>query len=146
WVGRALLGDFGHSYFFKERVASLIARRMPVTITLGLVGLSLALLISIPLGIVAALRENTWLDRAVTMFTMIGQAVPSTGILMNNGVLWFDPLAGPTRSRPASGRSPICCQLLCVTAASHGSQPVHRAAGASWQGCCSCYRSSPISA
>src|SRR5262249_51380063 len=62
---------------FKERVASLIARRMPVTITLGLVGLSLALLISIPLGIVAALRENTWLDRAVTMFTMIGQAVPS---------------------------------------------------------------------
>jgi len=77
WVGRALLGDFGHSYFFKERVASLIARRMPVTITLGLVGLSLALLISIPLGIVAALRENTWLDRAVTMFTMIGQAVPS---------------------------------------------------------------------
>jgi peptide/nickel transport system permease protein len=77
WVGRALLGDFGQSYFFKERVASLIARRMPVTITLGLVGLSLALLISIPLGIVAALRENTWLDRAVTMFTMIGQAVPS---------------------------------------------------------------------
>ena len=40
-------------------------------------GLSLALILSIPLGILAAVRENTWIDRAVTMFTMVGQAVPS---------------------------------------------------------------------
>src|SRR5215471_19582988 len=77
WVGRALVGDFGQSYFFKDSVANLIARRMPITLTLGLVGLSLALLVSIPLGILAALRENTWLDRAVTVFTMVGQAIPS---------------------------------------------------------------------
>src|SRR5580765_7335483 len=77
WVGRALVGDFGQSYFFKDSMANLIARRMPITLTLGLVGLSLALIISIPLGILAAVRENTWVDRAVTMFTMIGQAVPS---------------------------------------------------------------------
>jgi peptide/nickel transport system permease protein len=77
WVGRALVGDFGESYFFKDRVANLIARRMPITLTLGLVGLSLALIVSIPLGILAALRENTWVDRALTLFTMIGQAVPS---------------------------------------------------------------------
>src|SRR5256885_716588 len=77
WVGRAAVGDFGQSYFFKDSVANLIARRMPITLTLGLVGLSLALIISIPLGILAAIRENTWLDRAVTMFTMVGQAVPS---------------------------------------------------------------------
>src|SRR5499426_2373648 len=43
WVGRALVGDFGQSYFFKDSVASLIGRRMPITLTLGLVGLSLAL-------------------------------------------------------------------------------------------------------
>ena len=77
WVGRAMIGDFGQSYFFKDSVANLIARRMPITLTLGLVGLSLALIISIPLGILAAVRENTWIDRAVTMFTMVGQAVPS---------------------------------------------------------------------
>jgi len=35
------------------------------------------LVISIPLGILAALRENTWVDRSVTLFTMVGQAVPS---------------------------------------------------------------------
>lgn len=77
WGFRALLGDFGQSYFFKDSVANLIAKRMPITITLGLVGLGLALVISIPLGILAALRENTWVDRSITMFTMLGQAVPS---------------------------------------------------------------------
>jgi ABC-type dipeptide/oligopeptide/nickel transport system permease component len=77
WVGRAAIGDFGQSYFFKDKVANLIAKRMPTTITLGIVGLTLALLISIPLGIMAAVRENTWVDRSVTIFTMIGQAVPS---------------------------------------------------------------------
>ena len=77
WVGRALIGDFGQSYFFKDSVANLIARRMPITLTLGMVGLSLALMVSIPLGILAAVRENSWIDRAVTVFTMVGQAVPS---------------------------------------------------------------------
>jgi len=77
WVGRAAVGDFGESYFFKDKVSNLIARRMPITVTLGLVGLALALLMSIPLGILAAVREGTWIDRTVTMFTMIGQAMPS---------------------------------------------------------------------
>jgi ABC-type dipeptide/oligopeptide/nickel transport system permease component len=77
WVGRAAVGDFGESYFFKDKVSNLIARRMPITVTLGLVGLALALLMSIPLGILAAVREGSWVDRAVTMFTMIGQAMPS---------------------------------------------------------------------
>lgn len=77
WVGRAMVGDFGQSYFFKDSVANLIARRMPITLTLGMVGLSLALIVSIPLGILAAVRENSWIDRAVTVFTMVGQAVPS---------------------------------------------------------------------
>jgi peptide/nickel transport system permease protein len=55
----------------------LIAERMPVTLTLGLTGLSLALLISIPMGILAAVRENTNFDRAVQMVALIGQAMPS---------------------------------------------------------------------
>src|SRR5215475_14505332 len=63
WMGRAAVGDFGQSYFFKDSVANLIARRMPITLTLGFVGLSLALFISIPLGVLAAMRENTWIDR-----------------------------------------------------------------------------------
>ena len=40
WTGRALVGDFGQSYFFKDSVANLIQKRLPITVTLGLVGLS----------------------------------------------------------------------------------------------------------
>src|SRR5712672_3018069 len=39
WVGRALVGDFGQSYFFKDSVANLILKRLPITVTLGMVGL-----------------------------------------------------------------------------------------------------------
>ena len=77
WVGNALSGDLGDSYFFKTRVSSLIAERMPVTLTLGLSGLVIALVVSLPLGILAAVRENTAFDRAVQVVALLGQAVPS---------------------------------------------------------------------
>jgi peptide/nickel transport system permease protein len=77
WVVRAATGDLGESYFFKTKVSNLIAERMPVTITLGLTGLVIALMVSLPLGILAAVRENTTLDRVVQMVALLGQAMPS---------------------------------------------------------------------
>ncbi len=77
WIGRAVLGDFGTSYFFRERVADLIGQRLPITITLGLVGLAIALAVAIPLGIAAAVREGTWVDRTVMLVALVGQAMPS---------------------------------------------------------------------
>src|SRR4051794_33134699 len=77
WVGRATTGDLGDSFFFKRRVADLIGERMPVTLTLGLTGLVIALLVSLPLGILAAVRENTPLDRFVQVVALLGQAMPS---------------------------------------------------------------------
>jgi peptide/nickel transport system permease protein len=77
WVGRAVTGDFGESYFFKTRVSALIGERIPVTLTLGLTGLVIALVVSLPLGILAAVRENTGFDRAVQLVALLGQAMPS---------------------------------------------------------------------
>jgi peptide/nickel transport system permease protein len=77
WVGHALTGDLGDSYYYKARVADLIKERMPVTLTLGVSGLLIALLVSLPLGIVAAVREGTGFDRAVQMVALLGQAMPS---------------------------------------------------------------------
>ncbi|WP_198375586.1 ABC transporter permease [Neoroseomonas rubea] len=77
WLGRAVQGDFGESFFFRDRVANLIASRMGVTITLGLVGLAIALVVSLPLGILAAVREGSWVDRAVSLVALVGQAMPS---------------------------------------------------------------------
>jgi len=77
WLGRAVQGDFGESFFFRDRVANLILGRMPVTLTLGLVGLAIALVVSLPLGILAAVREGSWVDRAVGLVALVGQAMPS---------------------------------------------------------------------
>ena len=77
WVGAAAHGDLGRSYLFREPVANLIRARMPVTFTLGLVGLGFALLIALPLGIAAALNERTLTDRMVMMVALLGQAMPS---------------------------------------------------------------------
>ena len=88
WVGRAVTGDFGDSYFFRARVADLIAERLPITIGLGLTGLCIALVVAIPLGIVAAVREGSWVDSAVMSVALIGQAMPSfwLGLLL---MIWL---------------------------------------------------------
>ncbi len=77
WVGAVARGDLGRSYLFREPVANLIRARLPVTLTLGLVGLGFALLIALPLGIVAALHEGTPTDRLVMLVALLGQAMPS---------------------------------------------------------------------
>lgn len=77
WVWAALHGDLGRSYLFRAPVWDLVAARLPVTLTLGLVGLGFALLIGPPLGIVAALHEGRPLDRMVGLVALVGQALPS---------------------------------------------------------------------
>lgn len=77
WVGRAMVGDFGQSYFFRERVAKLIGDRLPITLTLGLVGLGIALTVALPLGVISALREGRPIDRMISLVALLGQAMPS---------------------------------------------------------------------
>ncbi len=77
WVFSAARGDLGRSYLYHEPVSKLISDRLPVTLTLGLTGLSIALLTAIPMGIVAAMREGSLLDRAIMATAVVGQAMPS---------------------------------------------------------------------
>ncbi|MBI1778987.1 MAG: ABC transporter permease [Proteobacteria bacterium] len=77
WARRAATGDLGQSYFYKGSVAGLIGERLPITLTLGLVGLAIALSTALPLGILAAMRENTAVDRAIGLVALLGQAMPS---------------------------------------------------------------------
>ena len=77
WGGRAVVGDFGQSYFFRERVAKLIGYRLPITLTLGLVGLGIALTVALPLGVISALREGRPIDRVISLVALLGQAMPS---------------------------------------------------------------------
>jgi ABC-type dipeptide/oligopeptide/nickel transport system permease component len=99
WVGSVASGDLGRSYLYHEPVANLIRERLPVTLTLGLVGLAIAMLTAIPLGILAAMRESSLLDRAIMLIAVIGQAMPSfwLGLLL---IIWLGlklqwlPIAG----------------------------------------------------
>ncbi len=87
WVRSAASGDLGRSYLYHEPVANLIRDRLPITLTLGLTGLCIALFTAIPLGIMAAMREGTVLDRAIMMLAVVGQAMPSfwLGLLL---IIW----------------------------------------------------------
>lgn len=77
WAANAASGDFGRSYLYRAPVAGLIKDRLPITIGLGLSGLTIALLTAIPLGILSAMREGSLLDRAIGLIALIGQAMPS---------------------------------------------------------------------
>ncbi|MBN8901339.1 MAG: ABC transporter permease [Rhodospirillales bacterium] len=77
WAAHAAQGDLGRSYLYHAPVAGLIADRLPITLTLGLSGLAIALLVAIPLGILAAMYEATFVDRAIGIVALIGQAMPS---------------------------------------------------------------------
>ncbi|MBE9476349.1 MAG: ABC transporter permease [Proteobacteria bacterium] len=77
WLKNALAGDFGTSYYFKTPVINLIAEKMPTTMILGLSAISFAILLSIPLGVLAAVKPNSLFDRIALFISVIGQAIPS---------------------------------------------------------------------
>lgn len=77
WLFSALRGDFGESYYFKLPVASLIAERLQVTMTLGLCGILFALVTAVPLDVIAAIRPNSLIDRVALFLSVAGQAMPS---------------------------------------------------------------------
>jgi len=76
WIGRILHGDFGESYFFKKTVVELIRDRLEPTAALAVCTLILAVAMAVPLGVMAAVRRGTWIDRAVMGFSVLGFSVP----------------------------------------------------------------------
>ena len=77
WAGKALRGDLGSSLFTHEPVTDLILARIGVTIKLAFLALTFALAFGLPLGVLAATRRNTWIDRTVLTLSVFGQAIPS---------------------------------------------------------------------
>ena len=76
WIGRLARGDLGESFFFKKQVSELVVERLEPTLALATSTLILAVLIAVPLGVVAAVRRGTWIDRALIGFSVLGFSVP----------------------------------------------------------------------
>ncbi|GAB6928648.1 ABC transporter permease [Paenibacillus sp. JCM 10914] len=77
WISGIALLDFGESLRFSEPVLELIGARLPVTITLAVLAMTITVGIGIPLGILAARTKGKAIDMAVSIGTQIGLAVPS---------------------------------------------------------------------
>ena len=76
WLSNISRGDFGESFFFKKRVTELIAQRLEPTLALATCTILLSVLIAVPLGVLAAWRHGSWVDRALMGFSTIGFSVP----------------------------------------------------------------------
>jgi len=100
YLGALTHGDFGPSFKYKDfTVTELIRQGFPVTLELGLIALSVALLVGIPLGIFAALHHNSAADYATMSLAVLGLAIPTFVVLPFLGLLfgvylhWL-PIAG----------------------------------------------------
>jgi oligopeptide transport system permease protein len=78
YLGSLAQGDFGPSFKYPNRtVNEILADKLPVSLELGFLSLLVALLIGLPLGILAAVRRNTWVDYVASSFGMVGISIPT---------------------------------------------------------------------
>lgn len=77
WLTGALQGDLGNSYFMNETVIESIVSHLGPTISLGLLAEAVAILLAIPLGVIAARRKGTATDQSVMVFSLLGMSVPN---------------------------------------------------------------------
>ena len=77
WLWKLLQGDFGTSVYFKTPVGPLVLDKLGTTLQLGVYALVVALFISVPLGVLAAIYKNSWIDRLCLAVAVLGQALPN---------------------------------------------------------------------
>ena len=76
WAGQMLTGDLGESYYYKTKVTTLIGQRLEPTVSLAALTIVIAVLIAVPLGVLAAWRFGGWFDRALMGFSVLGFSIP----------------------------------------------------------------------
>ncbi|MGQ4665478.1 ABC transporter permease [Metabacillus halosaccharovorans] len=86
-------GDFGTSYVYQEDALSIVLDRLPATILLGSVSMIFAILLSVPLGILSAIKRNSYIDLFISGFSVAGKAIPNfwQGIML---ILVFSIILG----------------------------------------------------
>ena len=95
WIGDIILrGDFGDSLKFEAPVMTELGKRIPRTIELAVLSTLLALVVAVPMGIISALKPDSWLDYGARVFTLVGIAVPNfmVGVLLLLLLLYFGRL------------------------------------------------------
>lgn len=106
--------DFGQSFRLHTDAMTLVLERLPATVELAVIALTLSLVVGIPLGIVAALRVDTLADRAISVFSLVSQSTPSFWL----GIVLILVLSRTFQILPSAGTgSPAHMVLPAVTLA-----------------------------
>jgi peptide/nickel transport system permease protein len=92
WLGKVLSGDLGESFYFRIKVTTLIAQRLEPTFALATLTILMAVMLSIPLGVLAAWRYGGWLDRALMGFSVLGFSIPT--FVIGYLLIWLVALKG----------------------------------------------------
>jgi peptide/nickel transport system permease protein len=120
WLVSAVQLDFGTSLTDNSSVGRLIAQKLPVTLELAVFAMLISMLISLPAGILSAVRRNTWIDRALTLFALSGISLPNffLGILLiylfSIRLAWI-PASGYTSLLENPGRNLLLLVLPAIT-------------------------------
>src|ERR1041385_6919972 len=103
FVGNAIRGEFGLSYRLARPVAQLIAERLPATLELGGASALIALCCGIPLGVLTAIRRDSWLSRGVLTLSLTGVSLPT--FVIGIGLIYWLSVINPIF--PSFGRGEV---------------------------------------
>jgi peptide/nickel transport system permease protein len=103
WLRDAVHGDLGTSFFDHETVMQSILQRFPITLSLALGALVLTIVIGVPLGILAAVKQGGWADRIITAFSSVGLAMPDFWL----GMILLSVFAVSLKVLPSRGYVPF---------------------------------------
>ena len=98
WIWDLVRGDLGKSIWYKVPVTDELKHRLPITLQLTVMAMVIAFVIAVPLGVVSAMKQDTWVDHSARIFTIFGIASPTfwIGILVVYGLTfafnWLPPL------------------------------------------------------
>jgi len=112
YLGRLVQGDFGQSLSFRIPAVSVALERLPATLELTLAAMVLAVVVSLPAAVLAAMRRGTLFDRLLMGLTLIGQTVPTFWL----GMVMILVLAVRFHLFPASGRGGVLHLVMPATA------------------------------
>ena len=103
WLSRVVKGDFGTSIFLNRSVSEVVFETLPVTINLSILSMALTLIVSIPMGIIAAMKRNTSADAGIILFSVAGISLPHFWL----GFLFILLFAVTLNWLPTSGYRPL---------------------------------------
>ncbi|MCW2604397.1 MAG: transporter permease, partial [Pseudonocardiales bacterium] len=115
FLGNAFTGDLGKSFYTEQPVTTMISHRLPVTLELGALALTLGVLLGVPLGMLSALRPNSWLDQLLRVVSVAGISVPSFWIglmLVTYLALYFSWTPPLSYSSPLEDPSKNLLQMM----------------------------------